>query len=86
MVRNVGWIGREMLPHSVSSGKALLAYLPEQRVEHILAEGLPRFTERTITDPAYLREELAQIRQQGYAVAREELEEASSASLVPLFV
>ena len=84
MVRNVGWIGREMLPHSVSSGKALLAYLPEQRVKHILAAGLPRFTERTITDPAYLREELAQIRQRGYAVAREELEEGLSAVAAPI--
>jgi len=84
MVRNVGWIGREMLPHSVSSGKALLAYLPEQRVEHIMAAGLPRFTERTITDPAYLREELAQIRQRGYAVAREELEEGLSAVAAPI--
>jgi DNA-binding IclR family transcriptional regulator len=84
MVRNVGWIGREMLPHSVSSGKALLAYLPEQRVERILAAGLERFTERTITDPIRLRKELAQIRQRGYAVAREELEEGLSAVAAPI--
>ena len=84
MVRNVGWIGREMLPHSVSSGKALLAYLPEQRVERILAAGLPPFTEKTITDPTRLREDQAQIRQQGYAVAREELEEGLSAVAAPI--
>jgi len=84
MVRNVGWIGREMLPHSVSSGKALLAYLPKRRVERILAAGLPRFTQGTITDPAHLREELAQIRQRGYAVVREELEEGLSAVAAPI--
>jgi len=84
MVRNTGWIGREMLPHSVSSGKALLAYLPEQRTEHILAAGLPRFSEKTITDSNRLREELAQIRQRGYAVAREELEEGLSAVAAPI--
>jgi len=84
MVRNIGWIGREMLPHSVSSGKALLAYLPEQQTEHILAAGLPRFSEKTITDPSRLREELAQIRQRGYAVAREELEEGLSAVAAPI--
>jgi len=84
MVRNVGWIGREMLPHSVSSGKVLLAHLSEQRVAHILAAELPHFTEETITDPTRLREELAQIRQQGYAVAREELEEGLSAVAAPI--
>lgn len=84
MVRNVGWIGREMLPHSASSGKALLAYLPEQRVERILAAGLPRLTERTITDPLRLREELVQVRQRGYAVAQEELEEGLSAVAAPI--
>jgi DNA-binding IclR family transcriptional regulator len=84
MVRNVGWIGREMLPHSVSSGKALLAHMSKRGVERILASGLPRFTERTITDPHRLREELAQVRQRGYAVAREELEEGLSAVSAPI--
>jgi DNA-binding IclR family transcriptional regulator len=84
LVRNVGWIGREMLPHSVSSGKALLAHLPKQRVAHILAAELPRFTERTITDPTRLTEDLAQVRQRGYAVAREELEEGLSAVAAPI--
>jgi DNA-binding IclR family transcriptional regulator len=101
MVRNVGWIGREMLPHCISSGKALLAYLPQQRLEPILAkgpvlspalskvegkaEGLPRFTEKTITDPIRLREELKRVRQQGYAVAQEELEVGLSAVAAPIW-
>ncbi|HIE38373.1 MAG TPA: IclR family transcriptional regulator [Anaerolineae bacterium] len=84
MVRNVGWIGREMFPHSVSSGKVLLAYLPKERVERVLAAGLPRFTNRTITDPVRLRGELARVRQQGYAVAQEELEEGLSAVAAPI--
>jgi DNA-binding IclR family transcriptional regulator len=84
LVRNVGWIGREMLPHSVSSGKALLAHLPKQRVERILAAELPSFTERTITDPTRLTEALARVRQRGYAVAREELEEGLSAVAAPI--
>ncbi|HEY68214.1 MAG TPA: IclR family transcriptional regulator [Thermoflexia bacterium] len=84
MVRNVGWLGREMFPHSVSSGKALLAYLPEQQVERILNAGLPRFTGKTITDPTHLKNELAHVRQQGYAVAQEELEEGLSAVAAPI--
>ena len=85
MVRNVGWIGREMLPHCISSGKALLAYLSPQRLERILAKGLPRFTENTITDPILLQEELKRVRQQGYAVAQEELEIGLSAVAAPIW-
>jgi IclR family acetate operon transcriptional repressor len=85
MVRNVGWIGREMLPHCISSGKALLAYLPQQRLERILAKGLPHFTEKTITDSIRLQEELKRVRQQGYAVAQEELEVGLSAVAAPIW-
>ena len=85
MVRNVGWIGREMLPHCISSGKALLAYLPQQQLEHILAKGLLSFTEKTITDPILLQEELKRVRQQGYAVAQEELEVGLSAVAAPIW-
>ena len=85
IVRNVGWIGREMLPHCISSGKALLACLPQQRLERILAKGLPRFTERTITDPILLQEELKRVRQQGYAVAQEELEVGLRAVAAPIW-
>jgi DNA-binding IclR family transcriptional regulator len=85
MVRNVGWVGRAMLPHCISSGKALLAYLPQQRLERILTKALPRFTEKTITDPILLQEELERVRQQGYAVAQEELEVGLSAVAAPIW-
>jgi DNA-binding IclR family transcriptional regulator len=74
-----------MLPHCISSGKALLAYLPQQWLERILTKGLPRFTEKTITDPILLREELKRVRQQGYAVAQEELEAGLSAVAAPIW-
>jgi IclR family acetate operon transcriptional repressor len=73
-----------MLPHCISSGKALLAYLPQQRLERILTKALPRFTEKTITDPILLQEELERVRQQGYAVAQEELEVGLSAVAAPI--
>jgi len=49
-------------------GKAILAYLTEERVSEIVAvEGLPRRTAYTITKPKALGEHLAVIRYQGYA-------------------
>lgn len=83
-VRNVGWIGREMPIHAVSGGKVMLAFLPEERVDQILAGGLERLTPRTITDPARLRAELEQIRRVGFGLAQEELEEGLCAVAAPI--
>ncbi len=85
MVRNMGWIGREMPIHAVSGGKVMMAYLPEARVEQILDGDLEAFTERTITDPARLRAEMEQIRQVGYGIAEEELEAGLSAVAAPIW-
>jgi DNA-binding IclR family transcriptional regulator len=84
MVRNVGWIGREMPIHAVSGGKVMMAYISDERVDQILAGELERFTEHTITDPARLREELEQIRQVGYGISEEELEAGLSAAAAPI--
>lgn len=54
--------------NSTSSGKAMLAYMPEEFIEDYLSTPLPRFTEHTITDPEEMRRELLQIRLRGYAV------------------
>jgi IclR family acetate operon transcriptional repressor len=83
-VRNVGWIGREMPAHAVSGGKVMLAFLPQEKLEQVLARGLAGLTPQTIVEPARLRAELAQIRQVGYATAQEELEEGLSAVAAPI--
>ena len=59
--------------HCTATGKALLAHFDENRVSDILAtEELVQQTEQTITDPDELREELAEIREGGYAINNEE--------------
>jgi DNA-binding IclR family transcriptional regulator len=59
--------------HFSATGKAILAHLPPERVEWIIDEyGLVKRTAATITEPETLFEELDQIREQGYAVNREE--------------
>lgn len=59
--------------HCSGIGKALLAEYDEPRLNDVLA-GLPTtgFTPRTITDAGRLRDELARIRAQGFAVDDEE--------------
>ncbi|ADJ16575.1 IclR family transcriptional regulator [Halalkalicoccus jeotgali] len=59
--------------HITASGKAILAYLPRERVEEIVdCHGLPARTERTITSRERLFEELADVREQGYSQNDEE--------------
>jgi DNA-binding IclR family transcriptional regulator len=59
--------------HCSSSGKAILAHLPDDRVEEIVAErGLAEYTDNTITDPAALETELEGIRETGVAFNDEE--------------
>jgi DNA-binding IclR family transcriptional regulator len=63
---------REYL-HCIASGKALMAHLPEERIESVLEKhGLPARTESTITGREELFAELAEIRERGYALNDEE--------------
>lgn len=61
-------VGMRRPLHAGCSMKTLLAYLPPDRIEQVIARGLPRLTAHTITDPERLRRDLASIRAKGYSV------------------
>lgn len=67
-----------------SSGKAMLAFMPESYIEEVLAEPLPAATEYTITDPDELRRALAEVRRRGYATDNMEAEIGISCVAVPI--
>lgn len=63
---------RTHLTHS-AVGKAILAFLPEERIDAIIkSPGLPDATENTITDREELEGELAEIRKRGVSFNTEE--------------
>jgi DNA-binding IclR family transcriptional regulator len=67
------WVGRRMRVHATSVGKALVAYIPQERLEKILAQsGMEKRTVKTITTLPRLLKELEKVRAQGYAVDDEE--------------
>jgi IclR family acetate operon transcriptional repressor len=70
---------------ATSTGIAMLAYLPEERVAAVLAKPLSRLTAKTVTDTAVLRQELAKTRQRGYSFVQEWLEEGLLVVGAPLF-
>lgn len=67
-------VGTRWPAHATSTGKAVLAALPEAARQAILGPRLTRRTERTIVSGAALARELARVRRRGYATAFEELE------------
>jgi IclR family acetate operon transcriptional repressor len=86
MVRMFTEPGNRVAPHSSGTGKVLLAYQPAHLVASILRKDeLPRFTKYTITDPEHLEEELDSIREQGYALDSEEMEEGVRCLAAPIF-
>jgi DNA-binding IclR family transcriptional regulator len=73
-VVTASWLGRSVPVHATSTGKALLAFLPPERVLRVLGGTLTAFTATTITDPQALAAELAATRARGYGVCAGELE------------
>lgn len=65
-------VGARRPVYCTASGKAMLAYLPDDRVTAILASGMPAITPRTIVTPEAMRQHLAVVRRLGYAVDDEE--------------
>lgn len=85
-VRVASRLGRTMPAHCTSTGKAMLAQLSQPELHQLLpGENLERITQRSIAKRTALEAELSRIRDQGYAVNREESEEgvASVAVVIP---
>jgi DNA-binding IclR family transcriptional regulator len=77
------WVGQHIPLHATSNGKVLLSGLDDAQVKELLGT-LSRYTTTTITTKGKLREELALVREQGYAVAVDELEEGLTAAAAPI--
>lgn len=78
--------GSRACVHSTAAGRAILAFLPAQEREAMLASlALPAMTKKTITEPDALRGHLERVRRQGYAVDDEENEVGIRCVGAPLF-
>ncbi|MBB5158689.1 IclR family transcriptional regulator [Saccharopolyspora phatthalungensis] len=84
-VRAYSSIGGRAPAHCVASGKALLARLSHDDLAAVVGEALVSYTDRTITDPAALRQELAEVRERGWAVNRGEWRSSVSGLAAVIF-
>ncbi|MDM5338447.1 IclR family transcriptional regulator [Fictibacillus enclensis] len=79
-------VGKRAPMHCTSVGKAILASLPANEVVEILQrKGMPKHTDKTITDKDLFLEELNQVRQKGYALDLEENETGITCIAVPIY-
>jgi IclR family acetate operon transcriptional repressor len=69
---DTGALGKSEATHATATGKAMLAWLPEDDMRRVLAHGLTRFTPKTITEWPTLVEALRHVRRNGYAMDDEE--------------
>ncbi|MFC7341979.1 IclR family transcriptional regulator [Saccharopolyspora griseoalba] len=74
-IRTWSRIGRAVSLHTSAAAKAILARLPAEQGERLLAgHDFTRFTDRTITDRAAFRAHLDDVARHGYATDRAEFE------------
>jgi IclR family transcriptional regulator, pca regulon regulatory protein len=78
-------VGTRFPAYATSMGRVLLAGLPDGELEAYLAEvKLRRLSPRTVTTVAALRTELGRVRDQGWAMVDQELEEGLRAVAAPI--
>ena len=78
-------IGKRNPAYCTGVGKVLLAGIPVERLDEMIKIiSFRKFTEKTIVEPELLKEELVQVRKNGYAVDMEEIEIGLVCVAVPI--
>jgi IclR family pca regulon transcriptional regulator len=80
------FVGSRLPAHATSMGRAMLAYLPSDEVDAMLADvKLEAITSHTITNRRDLKAELRRIAERGYAVNDQEMIEGIRGIAAPVF-
>lgn len=77
-------VGQRLPAFCTATGKAFLAFLPEQQLAPILASGLSKYTSNTRTAFVDLQEDLRLTRERGFAISEQEYEIDINAVAAPI--
>jgi IclR family KDG regulon transcriptional repressor len=77
-------VGQRLPAFCTASGKAFMAYLPDDEVHTILGKGLTKHTEHTLLSLADLYEDLRLTRVRGFAISEQEFENDIHAVAAPI--
>jgi len=83
-IQYAGKLGLKTPLHCTSTGLILLAGLTPREQEILLPNPLPAYTNNSITDRQTLKQTLAKVREQEYAIVHEEFQEGISAIAAPI--
>ncbi len=77
-------VGQRLPAHCTASGKAFMAFLPDDQVAAILNAGLTSYTSHTLVSLPDLYQELRATRERGFAISVEEYENDIHAVAAPI--
>ena len=77
--------GQRLPAFCTASGKAILAFVPEENVKSILKRGMARYTQNTILSQKAFFESIQEARERGFALSEQEFEEGINAIAAPIF-
>jgi DNA-binding IclR family transcriptional regulator len=83
-VKIAATVGQRLPVFCTASGKAFLAYMPDDQVHHILSQGMPRYTDNTRVSLADLYQDLRITRERGFAISEQEYERDINAVAAPI--
>lgn len=80
------YVGGRVPAHASSMGRAILAFADDHDLdEYFAAANLKQITRHTVTSEAHLKDDLAQVREQGWSIVENELEEGLTSVSAPVF-
>lgn len=77
--------GMRLPAFSTASGKAILAFLPQEKTFELLSKGMPKYTPTTLLTPESFMQNAIVTQKNGYAVSMQEFEDGINAVAVPIF-
>ncbi len=77
--------GQRLPAFCTASGKAILAFLPEEKINAVLEPGMPVYTPTTLATREKFMADMSLIRQRGFAISEQEYEDGINAIAVPVF-
>lgn len=76
--------GQKLPAFCTASGKAILAFLPDDQVRHILERGMPKYTPTTRTSIEEFLDDIKLVRERGFAISEGEFEDGINAVAAPI--
>jgi len=76
--------GERLPAFCTATGKAFLAFLPDDQVQKILKEGMRKYTEHTTTSIPEICQDLNKTRERGFSISEQEYEAGVNAVAAPI--